>query len=147
MKKHTIQLKIYPNAAPNPEFVDIGVAQRIKIVYNKILLKSKEETLYLYMPVYKKFDNEIICYQIFQDIFTKLFYVQSKDNISNGSKFEFDKQTVELFVEIEPNVRGKGYNDIKEAIEKFDESFGADDLSDNRKYLLAKSNNAPEEVR
>jgi hypothetical protein len=40
-----------------------------------------KETLYLYCPVYKKNSIGIFCYQIFQDIFTKLYYVQSKDNL------------------------------------------------------------------
>jgi hypothetical protein len=86
-------------------------------------MKEKEETLYLYIPVYKKFNNKIICYRIFQDIFTKLFYVQSKDNISNGSKFEFDKQMIELFIGTEPNIREKGHKDIREAVEEFDKDF------------------------
>jgi hypothetical protein len=84
-----------------------------------------EGTLYLYTPVYRKINNNIICYQIFQDINTKLYHVQSKDCISNGKEnlHFFDKQKIELFLEDEPKIREKGYKSIKKAVEKFDDDF------------------------
>ena len=83
----------------------------------------KKDTLYLYLPVYKKENALMFCYRVFQDLSTELFYVQSKDNISNGDTMEFSKQIVELFIETEPKKRETGHKSIEEAINIFDNDF------------------------
>ena len=83
----------------------------------------KKDTLYLYLSVYKKENTLMFCYRVFQDLSTELFYVQSKDNISNGDTMEFSKQIVELFIETEPKKREKGYKSMEEAINIFDNDF------------------------
>ena len=65
----------------------------------------------------------MFCYRIFQDLSTELFYVQSKDNISNGDTMEFSKQIVELFIETEPKKREKVHKSIEEAINIFDNNL------------------------
>jgi hypothetical protein len=86
-------------------------------------MEKTESTLYLFCPVYKKVDNKIICYNVFQDISTKLYYIQSRDCIFTGYDFNFSKQLIDLFIEIEPKDRENGYKNIEEAIKMYEDSF------------------------
>jgi hypothetical protein len=108
------------------------VDKKIKGIYNRVMAKTTE-TLYLYCPVYKmtvKKDG-IFCYQIYQDISKKLYYVQSRDKfiftkdneIFAKNRQQLEKHRIQLFIEQEPNTRENGYENIEKAITEFDKAF------------------------
>ena len=81
-----------------------------------------DNNYYLYIPIYREDNGYMFCYRIFQNIITKKYYVQSKDNLSLGKKDTeyIEKQFIDLFIETEPNKRIKGFKSLKKAIKAFD---------------------------
>jgi hypothetical protein len=80
---------------------------------------------YIYIPVIENVNGVVYCYRVFKSLKTKKYYIQSKDNVSLDVIYleQQNSQLIELFTEISPIEREKGYRTIKKAIKKFNEDF------------------------
>lgn len=83
------------------------------------------DPIYIYMPIFSKKNTCMYRYNIFQNIRTKLFHIQSCDNITINEKANRDlfNNFVELFIECSPDERIIGFKTIDEAIDQFDKDF------------------------
>lgn len=68
-------------------------------------------------------EKEIGIFNIFQGIDDNLYYVQSYDVYRNGESNVFFDQKLELFAEIDPKIRTKGYETIEMAVLEFKKDF------------------------
>ncbi|MCA1364993.1 hypothetical protein I6F14_32480 [Bradyrhizobium sp. IC3069] len=86
--------------------------------------------MYRELSIWKRIDGERAAhFRCFEDLASHLFCVQSADYyalpVTVTARREFDRQFVELFIEVEPKKRSRWFATIEEAIAAHEEEFSS----------------------
>ena len=84
--------------------------------------------MYRELSMWKRIDAErAVHFRCFEDVASHLFCVQSADfynlPVTVNARLEFDRQFVELFIEVEPIERSRWFATVDQAIAAHEEEF------------------------
>ncbi|TYL93903.1 hypothetical protein FXB40_18825 [Bradyrhizobium rifense] len=84
--------------------------------------------MYRELSIWKRIDAErAVHFRCFEDVASHLFCVQSADfyalPVTVNARLEFDRQFVELFIEVEPMERSRWFATVDQAITAHEEEF------------------------
>jgi hypothetical protein len=85
-------------------------------------------SLYREIPVWRRLStSSAVCYRCFEDLATHRFCVQSADffqlPVTDERLRHHERQSIELFIEIEPTQRCDWFNSLEDAIQAHDADF------------------------
>lgn len=84
--------------------------------------------MYREISIWKRIDAErAVHFRCFEDVASHLFCVQSADfyvlPVKVNARVEFDRQFVELFIEVEPIERSRWFATVEQAVAAHEEEF------------------------
>jgi len=84
--------------------------------------------MYRELSIWKRIDSErAVHFRCFEDVASRLFCVQSADfyalPVTANARLQFDRQFVQLFIEVEPMERSRWFATVDQAIAAHEEEF------------------------